>query len=58
MDHQSFILNAMYGTGRRLSSDDENTNEAAKITFQILFYSLFALMLAGFWFVFKKSGAK
>ena len=60
MGHENLILNAMYGTDRRLSSggDDDGTNDTAKITFQIIFYSLFVGMLVGFWFVFKKSGAK
>ena len=36
------------------NSDDDDKNEAAEITFQIIFYSLFALQLVAFWFVFKR----
>ncbi len=41
---------------RRLggNTSDTETSEAAEITFTIIFYSLFALMLVVFWFVFKR----
>lgn len=55
-ESKSFILNLL--NGKRLTSSDDDVNEAAKITFQIIFYGLFAAMLVLFWYVFKKQGVK
>ena len=43
-------------SSHKLRDGDDGTNEAAEITFTILFYSLYALMLVAFWFVFKRGG--
>ena len=55
---KSYILNSLFGHGRRLGADSDGVNEAAKITFTIIFYSLFALMLVAFWIVFKRTGLR
>ena len=54
MDRASEFITG-YLEKRRLSgsSDDKNTAEA--VIFQIIFYSLFVLMLIGFYFVFKRN---
>ena len=38
----------------KLKEGDDSTSEAAEITFSIIFYSLYAVMLVAFWFVFKR----
>ena len=45
-------------SSHKLREGDDGTNEAAEITFTIIFYSLYALMLVAFWFVFKRGGEK
>ena len=59
MEKESSILNLVqmvYSRDhRRLgSSSDDDKDKTAEITFQIIFYGLFVVMLIAFWFVFKR----